>query len=51
MNEKDNMLIDNFFHFYTRPLELFDRSSHIFDEEDSIEKLFIKNSIFLDLEK
>jgi len=48
MNEKDNMLIDNFFNFYTRPLELFDNSNHIFDEEDSIEKLFISNKLYLD---
>jgi len=48
MNEKDNMLIDNFFNFYTRPLELFNSSYHIFDEEDSIEKLFSCNKLYLD---
>jgi hypothetical protein len=39
MNEKDNILIDNFLPFYLRTLYIFKNSKHIFDNEDSIEKI------------
>lgn len=44
MNEKENILIDNFLHFYLHPIYMFKNSSHIFDNEDSIKSL-IKGTI------
>jgi hypothetical protein len=39
MNETDNILINNFLPFYVRTLYIFKNSEHIFDDEDSIEKI------------
>lgn len=39
MNETDNILINNFLPFYVRTLYIFKNSKHIFDDEDSIEKI------------
>ncbi|MBK5240244.1 DUF3800 domain-containing protein [Clostridium sp.] len=43
MNEKEKILIENFMHFYLRPVYMFKNSIHIFDNEDSI-KLLIKET-------
>jgi len=40
MDEKDNVLIDNLFKFYLRPIYTFVNSKHIFDEEVKIKELF-----------
>lgn len=36
MNEEDYILLNDFSHFYLRPIYLFKNSTHIFDNEDSI---------------
>jgi len=42
MNEKDHVLIDNFFVFYLRNTCLFKNSVHIFDSEKEIQAIFEK---------
>ena len=59
MDEDDFVLIDDFSHFYLRPIYIFKNSKHIFDNEDSIVELLsaykimdgsqeIKNFLFVD---
>ncbi len=45
MGKDDFVLIDNFSHFYLRPIYMFKNSAHIFDNEDSIVKLLAKHKI------
>lgn len=42
MNEKDNVLIENLFEFYLRPIYSFVNSKHFFDEEVNIREIFTK---------
>lgn len=42
MNEKDNVLIDDLFEFYLRPIYSFINSKHFFDEEVNIKEIFAK---------
>ena len=39
MNEEDHILLEDLSHFYMRPIYLFKNSTHIFDEEDSIQQV------------
>ena len=59
MDEEDFVLINDFSHFYLRPIYIFKNSKHIFDNEDSIVELLsaykimdgsqeIKNFLFVD---
>ena len=59
MDEEDFILINDFSHFYLRPIYIFKNSNHIFDNEESIVELLseykimdgsqqIKNFIFVD---
>ena len=42
MNEKDNILISDFFVYYLRNTYIFKNSKHVFDEEKTIEAIFDK---------
>ena len=59
MDEEDFVLINDFSHFYLRPVYMFKNSRHVFDNEESIAELLsgykildgsqeIKNFIFVD---
>ncbi|MEP0911023.1 hypothetical protein NDI45_08845 [Leptolyngbya sp. GB1-A1] len=55
MNEEDHVLIEDFSHFYLRPLQLFKNSTHIFDNEVKISQILadykeLKNYYFIDSE-
>lgn len=50
MNEEDYILLKDLSQFYLRPIYLFKNSTHILDNEDSIEEIFQKFKI-LDLDE
>ena len=45
MDEDDFVLINDFSHFYMRPIYLFSNSTHVFDNEDSIVELLAEYKI------
>ena len=46
-NEKQHMIIDSFFPFYIRSLEIFRNDKHIFDQEPFIEEAFERNKLYI----
>lgn len=45
MDGKDHCLINNFLKFYLRPIYLFNNSNHIFDNEETILEMLVKDKI------
>ncbi len=45
--EEEHMLIDSFFPFYVRSLEVFKNDKHVFDQEPTIENSFEKNKAYI----
>ncbi|WP_293094187.1 DUF3800 domain-containing protein [Moorena sp. SIOASIH] len=48
MDEEDHILINNFSHFYLRPIYLFKNSNHIFDNEVNISDIITSYKIIDD---
>lgn len=48
MDEEDLVLINDFSHFYLRPIYMFKNSTHIFDNEESISELLSGHTIMND---
>ncbi|MGE3613410.1 MAG: DUF3800 domain-containing protein [Sulfurimonas sp.] len=46
-DEEQHILIDSFFPFYVRSLEVFKNDKHVFDHEPTIEESFEKNKVYI----